>query len=69
MSDKRTRYIILNEADISGTLVVRDCNNYVKEFRSRESANNFASRRYGSWVIIRQVMTRGVWMSANVIFE
>lgn len=62
----KTRYIILDEAGIYGSRIVRDEEGHVKKFESWDEANEYASNFSGCWSIIRQELNLGIWMSTNI---
>ena len=57
------RYIILNEMNQK---IVTDREDRVIEFDTGKKANEFASEFLGSWVILKQAMQRGIWLTHNV---
>ena len=54
------RYIILNEQKQE---IVRDYQGNVVQFDIYDNANEWASGLFGSWVVLKQQLTRGIWMT------
>ena len=57
------RYIIFNEINQK---IVTDREDQVIAFDSGEKANDYAAEFCGSWVILKQAMQRGIWITFNV---
>ena len=63
MSDARTRYVILNEEK---QVIVRNEKFDVVTFSSSINATDYAAGRYNSWVVLRQIMRRGIWQTSGL---